>query len=77
MTILSIVANLMSAGYQSIRVQSSDPVRVRAFNTAGREVLLTISTRTGEISGTEYVPWTRFDRSPIPGAGARPADLPL
>ena len=47
-------ARLMSEGYSSIRMNNGDPLQLLAFNTEGSEVFVTISSQTGEISGTEY-----------------------
>lgn len=47
-------ARLIAEGYHSIRMQNGDPQRLLAFNTEGSEVLVTISSQTGEISSTEY-----------------------
>jgi hypothetical protein len=55
MTILSIVARLVSEGYHSIRAHSTEPLQLWAINTEDREVLLTVNTQTGEISSADYV----------------------
>jgi len=65
----------MSEGYHAIRMSNNDPLRLWAFNTEGSEVLLTISTETGEIISTEYAYATAGNiRLPIPGIHARPID---